>query len=281
MYNEQVKKKVKTLESDKYLIPRGATFLQRVEEYFSDKRFKETQDQLNMRTYTAGNTGITYRVINHWDKSGLLPPGLKDKSGWRKFTLVELVWLKAIQRFREYGFPLDKIARVKKTVIEWNKSEEIYPIFEYYVARACQSKDDIFIVALVDGTAGIASSEDIEIMKLSHHKTNDMLLISLKSIVNELGIKVPNARPLKKLSDSEGEVLDEIRREGNKEVFVGINGGSIKDIVTTQVYGNIESTTLSEIKNQLKAQQGFADVSVRYENGKAQSVGVKRRKRLK
>ena len=270
-----MEKKVKWMESDKYFMPKGEVYLATFPSYFSKKYF-EVRNILNMRIYTAGESKITYRVISHWDKVGLLPHGLKDNDGWRKFTLVEMVWLKAIQRFREYGFSLDKIARVKKSVFDWNKKLNSYATFEYYVSRAWMTQDDPYIVALANGVAGIASSEEIEQARILHRKNNDMLMISIKSILNELGNEVVPQKPLEWLTHSESQAVKIIREGG--DVNIKAKGSKIAEIESSKIHS--EHPSVRHIDKLARKEGLFGDVSIRYEKGVKQSAKVTKRTRF-
>lgn len=273
-----MRKKVKVDPSDKYLIPKGNVFYTTAREYFLDENFKQTRNNFNMRQYTVGDTKIPYRVINNWDKNNLLPKSLKDNEGWRKFTFVELVWLKAIERFRAYGFSLDKIARVKATIVDWDKNHhETYSSFEYYVARACFSDDDPYIVALVDGVGGIGSTEEIEIARQKHYKTNDMLLISLKSIVREMGLKPKPPRPLAWLSKTESEILSEVRNGEKDEVKIKFRKNKITDIETSKTEIGSEIQEIQKLNGEDKM---YGSILAKYENGKRQSTRITKNRRV-
>ncbi|MEK7088775.1 MAG: MerR family transcriptional regulator [Patescibacteria group bacterium] len=274
-----MRKKVQVDPSDKYLIPKGNVFYTTILEYFSGEHFKKTRNNFNMRQYTVGDTKIPYRVINNWDKNKLLPKSLKNNEGWRKFTFVELVWLKAIERFRAYGFSLDKIARVKATIVDWDKNHnEAYSSFEYYVARACFSDDDPYIVALVNGVGGIGSTEEIEIARQKHYKTNDMLLISLKSIVKEMGLEPRPPRPLVWLSKTESEVVSDVVRSGEKdEVKIKLRKNKITEIQTSKTEIGLSDQEVKKLNGEDKM---YGSILVKYENGKRQSVHITKKKRV-
>ncbi|MEI6057386.1 MAG: MerR family transcriptional regulator [bacterium] len=232
-----------------------------------------------MRTYKASDTGIPYRVINHWEKCGLLPYRSAKDTGWRTFSTVELAWLKAVQRFRRYGFSLDKIARVKKSVLDRKEGSERFPVFEYYVERAYSSEDDPYIIALYDGTGAIGSAEEIEIAKKAHFKTNDMLLISLKSILNEIGPKAVPPKPLMWLSDPESDAISSVRSGKHTEVSIKLKKRRIRELETTEIVP--VDPALLEINKTFKEKGYHGDVTVKYENGIRQSAVIKKRKLYK
>lgn len=272
-----MKKKVKWSETDKYFMPKGEVYLATFSKYFSGENFNN-RIILNMRSYTVGTSNISYRVINHWDKAGLLPQCLKDGAGWRKFSLVEMVWLKIIQRFREYGFSLDKIARVKKSLVDWDKKLNAYPDLEYYIYRAWFTTDDPYVIALADGVAGIASSEEIEQAKMLHRKNNDFLLISIKSILNDLDTNVAPPKPLMWLTNPETEAISAIRGK-NDEVIIKVKNQKISEIEKSKIYH--ENPPVGEINRNLKQKGSFGEINVKYGNGIRQSAKVTEKKSFK
>ncbi|MEV0824835.1 MerR family transcriptional regulator [Nonomuraea rubra] len=54
--------------------------------------------------------GITVRTLHHYDEIGLLTPGERTHSGYRRYTDDDLTRLQQILLYRELGFPLDEIA---------------------------------------------------------------------------------------------------------------------------------------------------------------------------
>ncbi|GAA4929373.1 DNA-binding transcriptional MerR regulator [Nonomuraea thailandensis] len=54
--------------------------------------------------------GITVRTLHHYDEIGLLTPGERTRSGYRRYTDDDLTRLQQILLYRELGFPLDEIA---------------------------------------------------------------------------------------------------------------------------------------------------------------------------
>src|SRR5215475_876430 len=65
-------------------------------------------------TYTvgqvAGLAGVTVRTLHHYDQIGLLRPGHRSHTGYRRYRDDDLERLQHILYYRELGFPLDEIA---------------------------------------------------------------------------------------------------------------------------------------------------------------------------
>ena len=159
------------------------------------------KDQKDKHFFTVGDTGLSSRVISHWRDNKVLPDGVTSKKGWLRFTFSEVIWLKVVMRLRNFGFSLNKIAEIKKQIMACNRKYGTYPLFDFFVEQAWTSDEvDPYIIVLADGTADIATPIEIESakQKLPLNK-RDMLLISIKFILEESGIpaaKAPMLMPL-------------------------------------------------------------------------------------
>lgn len=67
--------------------------------------------------FTLKDVGVTYRWITYWHSKGLLI-GNYIEGKWRKFDLVEFVWLKMIVKLREFNIPIEKIKWIKENLMQ-------------------------------------------------------------------------------------------------------------------------------------------------------------------
>ena len=58
----------------------------------------------------ARQTGITPRMIRHYEKLGLIPPPVRQGSGYRSYTRADVDRLRFIRSARDLGFPLAETA---------------------------------------------------------------------------------------------------------------------------------------------------------------------------
>lgn len=172
-----------------------------------DNRISTFKEEVRERKYSVGETNVSYRNLDHWEAKGLLPDGAAMQGrGWRRFNLIEIVWLETLSRLRNFGVSIDKISRIKEAVFEWNANLETYLLFEYYVAKAIVQTEDPYVAVGADGSAVLLVSSEIEALK-ADGTTYDILLISLKSILSDLGIEVERAQPLFCLTEAEADAL--------------------------------------------------------------------------
>ena len=76
------------------------------------ERYGEIEKQVKKKRFSIGDIGIEHHWITHWHKEGLLLENLEFRK-WRKFNLIDYVWLKAIVKLRSFDIPLRFIKAVK------------------------------------------------------------------------------------------------------------------------------------------------------------------------
>jgi len=64
---------------------------------------------------TLVNKSISSRMLNHWEELNLIDNNRENGKGWRKFSILDSVWMEIIVELRNFGFPNDKILNVKIT----------------------------------------------------------------------------------------------------------------------------------------------------------------------
>ncbi len=240
------------------------------------------RDSLRERKYTTKDTGIPYRVISHWELNKLMPEGVKiddrqKDSSWRTFSLTEMAWLKIIAHLRNFGYSLKKIGAVKARIIHWNKVGKYYPNFEYSLAQALFSSKDTYLRITADGTADLLSAEQIEMEKILWG-SKDMLLISTKSILSELGLDFPEIKSRLELSGEEFDLFDKIRHSGSNEVKTKTKDGRIEEIETTKT--SVKPLLDKDIRAEAEQDEMYGRVITQYEKGKQSSVQIVKRKRF-
>ena len=57
-------------------------------------------------------SGVSQRMIRHYEKIGLMPPAPRRESGYRDYDQRDLHTLKFIGRARDAGFPIEEIRQL-------------------------------------------------------------------------------------------------------------------------------------------------------------------------
>ena len=68
----------------------------------------------------AKASGVSQRMIRHYEKIGLMPPAARRDSGYRDYDQKSLHALRFIGRARDAGFPVDDI---RELLALWNDRE--------------------------------------------------------------------------------------------------------------------------------------------------------------
>jgi DNA-binding transcriptional MerR regulator len=107
---------------------------------------------LREKRFSLANVGVTYRWISHWYKMGILIGSYEDGK-WKKFDLVEYVWLKMIIQMRKFNLSLEMIKRVKDNLVQEIPVSEVLGVDEVMDALmklANENKRDEIRKALQD-----------------------------------------------------------------------------------------------------------------------------------
>ncbi|HAU1475608.1 TPA: MerR family transcriptional regulator [Legionella pneumophila] len=200
---------------------------------------------LTEKKFTIKDIDSTYRVINHWSKLGLFDDSRPDSKGWRKFSLVDITWLRVLVELRSFGLSLEKL----KIAYEEIKQNPI--MFEFGIA-SCMLKKGINLIVFKDGYIQISPRNAIEISQsISYFKETAYLVVSLNRCL-ELVLPNRNYSPklnTVELSNKELQVLRELRLGSYEQVAIIMKEGDIEYINTSTKH--FEIGILADILNKV------------------------------
>jgi Cu(I)-responsive transcriptional regulator len=86
----------------------------------------------------SGASGVSERMIRHYEKIGLMPPAARRDSGYRDYDEHEVHTLRFIGRARDLGFSIEEIRRLLDL---WqDRSRASQDVKELALARAAELK---------------------------------------------------------------------------------------------------------------------------------------------
>ena len=78
-------------------------------------QYPEMEEGFQKRTFTISDVGVTTRVMNSWEKSGLFRSNKARLR--RKFNLEEIIWLKIIKQLKKFDVKLPIIKALNEELM--------------------------------------------------------------------------------------------------------------------------------------------------------------------
>ena len=110
-----------------------------------------------IKNLSVASTGLSYRIINSWENQGLIDIDRINMAQWRKFSFIDFVWLRIIADLRTFGFPLEKLLKVKEAF--FNKNAVGMSLLARYI-YSCTGKEKKVIKVYNDGEVSLQSVKD-------------------------------------------------------------------------------------------------------------------------
>ena len=228
---------------------------------------------LNNKRYTVKDTDLSYRTINHWMAEGLLDDDRQHDAGWRKLSFKDLLWVRILQELRKFGFPLEKLREVHKTL---NPSSLA---FETGIALCLRTPPiPVFIAVFDDGTAEVATLTSLRVTDYLVGYEHPYIRINLNTLCCEiLGTDklMPARTDAIDLMSEEHDVISALRDKQADEVKVILKDGSINRVEKTKSFKGNQH--LADLLNDLN----FGEMTVNVENGKPVSTKITKKTKTK
>lgn len=139
---------------------------------------------LNDKVFTIKDGGgVSYRLINHWMKEGLIDDGREDPSkGWRKLSIKDVVWLHIIRDLRRFGLPIEKIRAVHQSLM-CDAKHGSRDLELAILLCATTPPMNFFIVVFDDGNARLATLQSLWYNEAVKGYAEPYIRISLNALV--------------------------------------------------------------------------------------------------
>lgn len=119
-------------------------------DYFKNLGDNRISQILNDKERNIKLQTITRKQIYDWTKEGLIDAN--ENNGWRRFSIMDALWLKIICELREFGMGWNIIKLVRESLeFEKSKYKVGMPILEFYTAFAIGNKMPVLLLVFKDG----------------------------------------------------------------------------------------------------------------------------------
>ncbi|MDX1836044.1 hypothetical protein DIZ81_13320 [Legionella taurinensis] len=211
------------------------------------ERGDETVTFLIEKKFNIKNVESTYRIINHWSKLGLFDDSRTDNKGWRKFSIVDMVWLRVLMELRTFGLSLEKMKKGYEII------KNKIAIFEFGIA-SCMMKRGINLIIFKDGHIEITTRNAVALSESARYfNETSYIVISLNRC---LELVFPNRKYTAELdaielSKKEIFLLEKLRLGQYDQIVLKMTNGDMKFIDTTIKHFDIGKLTdiLNNVSN--------------------------------
>lgn len=269
--------KAKGLDSN--YIFRGDSFFLAHADYFYNEKTKDFRKRLRVKNKRIDSDDFTYRIINHWEKHGLIESEREGGTGWRKICFLDGVWLHILNELRAFGLSIEIIKKIKhnlKYLHNQSGKMEEWELFEFYIAHTMIPKDPVYFLAFRDGTCELATHGEYN-SSMSMHTIDNHIQISINEILQRMYPNkdlAPKGLDIVQLSEKEMNLLTILRLEDFDTIKVRMKNGKMNLV-------EIESKEETTLKlNELLAKSDYQDITFSKHGKKSQTITRKEKRKL-
>ncbi len=232
---------------------------------------------LREKRFKIGRSEVSSRVVNHWEAEGIVEDPRESGQGWRRYSLMDLVWLGSILELRGFGVPTATLGKAKSNLRQMDDGRldpDAPYTFEFYVLLALQQVP-VFLLVFASGEVELATEREYatagHLWPLADH-----VRINLNAVVQKALPKLdtrPDYRPGIDVTDAEIKVILAIRRGDNRRVTVRLKEGEPMMLESER---SADGKTIQEMLDQAP----HLDMTVKKQNGKTVDLSVVLREKL-
>ena len=163
---------------------RGVEFELGYTDYNASNEITGVSNKLNERKYTLSAEEFSYRIINHWEKNDLLTNVRESGKGWRKYSLMDKLWLYIVREMRNFGISLDMIHKVKMSITIKSRNKVSFPLLEYYISLAIAGKP-VYLLIFENGQASPVIEKEYQANR-EFSSSQNFMQINLNNLVQKL-----------------------------------------------------------------------------------------------
>jgi hypothetical protein len=233
---------------------RGDQFMINLIKIHDSPNCQKILSHFRLRTLALKKNDATYRVVSHWDDLGLLECERGSEKGWRRFNLIERLWVQVIIQLRKIGLSLEQIKLSKPFFFEQISSRSLFSYAEYYCLSAFVLGRPVKLLILEDGQAEFLDHSELngieEWTSLRHFISLSVNQLLSTMLNKSLNVKYPLEREVSlyqheicDLMDSEDFDVLKIVKNGNRVTgfeYQKTFSGKVPEQELTDSYSNYE-----------------------------------------
>ena len=243
-------------------------------QYFKNIKNNKISQVLNSKERNVKFNEITYRQLNSWEAEGLLTVE-REGNEWRRFSIMDAIWVKMIKELREFGLSRKQLKTTKESLeFASEKCGVAMPMLEFYVAFAIGSKMPVLLLIFKDGVAVPANYSQY---KINHEflGIGNHIQININEILQGFFPNVdlkPKYKTELPVNIEEMELLAFIRVAEYEKIEIRYRNGKIEIIEGTE---RIAPNKMADIMRE----QAYDEIKIRRQGGKVTSiVRIKKKK---
>ena len=207
----------------KNIIIRESEFDKAFSNFFNDEH-KHIRQFLNKKAERPFKEDFTYRVYNHWEAHNLLDTDRGKKGGgWRRFSIIDIIWINIISRLRKFGVSIENIKKVKNSLSNLSQDKlGQFPQLEFFVTMFFCHKYPFYLLVFESYEAELVTPHQLVLSETSHQLDN-FIRINIHNIIQKMYPKkdlTTANESILQLNEQESVLLFEIRTGLFKEMVV-------------------------------------------------------------
>ena len=237
-------------------------------QYFKNAGSSKISLILNDKERNIKTDDATYRQLNSWEKEGLLTTHREGRE-WRRFSIMDAVWVKLLKELREFGMSREQLKTTKQSLeFESAKCGVAMPLLEFYTAFAIATKMPVLVLIFKDGLAVPANFTQYKIAQQVQGMENHIQL-SLNDILQgffpdvNLKAKYKNELPM---SVNEMELLAYLRIANFERITVKFNNGQMEK------FEGVQRLKAKKRIEELIREHRYQDIQLQEEDGEVTAI---------
>jgi len=246
--------------------------------YFDGKGQNRISQVLNSTERNIKLASVTYRQLNSWEDKELLTTERVEENSWRRFSIIDALWVKIIQELRAFGLSTEQIKNAKDSLtFGASKYKVAMPILEFYTAFAIGNKMPVLLLVFRDGVAVPTNYTQYRVAQQVADLENH-IQINLNKLLQTLFPDVDLTANYKAdlLPDvDEMELLAFLRIGNYEKVEIFYKGGKM------QVVEGMERLDANKLVMEAIREHSYQKIEVVVEDGKTVALTRKVKKKIK